>query len=576
MNKQIWSVINGYRGKLSGKVFIEVFAGCSAWLKLLSDGELDDEHKFTGEETKEQLAKVLNDCVDVNFTQYQWDIKGSELTELVTSLKKLLDAKAVSFTDLSCAIKELQNGEGKGGFSVPDELAELGSRLIGENVKSVYCPFSRGVDFAMQWPSSVEKCGESLVDLDVFLSEVHSVLLNNNFHTVNINPIYSPYYLGEGGLKQFDASIAIPPMGMKLKSEEISDIWGRFPEKSLMGEVYFLRHMLAQTSGIAVCFVANGFLFRTAAGEKQFKQEMVNKNWIKAVIALPSNLLPHTGIPISILVMDKTKTSEQVKFIDGSSDVFIDKSSRTRNRLINIERIIEAYNSVESSDISVNAVPHDIFDNDFNLSPSRYVLSDESKEAKEYLSQFDTVKLADLVDIVRPQALKHTEDGSQFFYEFNLSSLDDIGFVHGEGKQIIVSQNDIAKATKQTIQPDDVLVVCKGAVGKVGYVDSDIGDNAIASQAFSVLRIKPHIQSINPEALYQYLTSKYGQQLILELATGTSAMMLSSKDLAAMPIPLFSAEKLNQIKEVRQQIIDTNQRIESLKNKIEVLNNSWL
>ena len=576
MNKQIWSLIDAYSGKLLGEVFIELFAACSAWLKLLSNGELDDEYDFTGDETKETLAKVLNDCVDVNFSQHRWDIKDSQLTQLLASLKKLLEANLITYPELSQVIKELQDREGKGAFSVPNELSELGARLIGANVQSVYCPFNRGADFAMQWPKSVDKCGETLVDSEVFLAEVHNILLSNNFQTVNINPIYSPYYIGDGGLKQFDASIAIPPIGMKLKTEDINDIWGRFPEKSLMGEVYFIRHMLAQTSKTVVCFVANGLLFRSAAGEKQFKQDVVHQNWVKAIIALPSNLLSHTGIQISVLVLDKNKTDKKVKFIDASSDVFTDKSSRTRNRLTNIDRILDAYNSNEESDISSNVVSGQIIENDYNLSPNRYVFSGESKEVKEYLRKFETAKLEELVDIIRPQAVKHVEDGIETFYEFNLSSLNDAGFILGEGKQIKVSQNDVAKANKQTIQANDVLVVCKGAVGKVGFVSDDVDDNAIASQAFSVLRVKSHINAITAEVLYQYLTSKYGQQLLSELATGTSALMLSAKDLNTLEVPLFSTEKLNQIKEVRQQIVNTNQQIESLKSDIENLNNSWL
>ena len=57
-----------------------------------------------------------------------------------------------------------------------------------------------------------------------------------------------------------------------------------------MGEVLQLRHMLAQTSGQVVTFVPSSFLSRTAAGEKQFKQDMIKKGWLHAVIALPEKL----------------------------------------------------------------------------------------------------------------------------------------------------------------------------------------------------------------------------------------------------------------------------------------------
>tara|TARA_R110001583_G_scaffold75830_1_gene208356 strand:+ start:24486 stop:26222 length:1737 start_codon:yes stop_codon:yes gene_type:complete len=578
VNKQILSLISAYRGKLSTETFTEILAACMAWLKLSSNGKLDDEHDFKGTASKELLAKVLNNCVDVHFSSEKWDIDDAQLTKLLNSLLELIKANVVSYTELSEVIKHLHYSEGKNSslFTVPVELAELGAKLIGDNTQSVYCPFLGGSDFAMQWPKAVEKCGESLVGSEVFFAEVHSILLENKFDTVNANPIYTPYYIGDGGLKQFDASIAMPPIGMKLQVDKINDIWGRFPEKSLMGEVYFLRHMLAQTSNTVVCFVANGFLFRTAAGEKQFKQDVVNQNWVKAVIALPNNLLSNTSISISILVLDKNKNDTKVKFIDASSDIFTDKSSRTRNRLVNIDKILEAYSSIEASDISSNAVPGQLIENDYNLSPNRYVFSDESKEVKEYLRQFKTAKLEDLVDIIRPQAVKHVEDGVENFYEFNLSNLDDVGFVSGEGKQICVSQNDISKANKQAIKANDVLVVCKGAVGKIGFADGNIGDNAIASQAFSILRVKPYVKEITAEALYQYLTSKYGQQLLVELATGTSALMLSAKDLNTLDVPLYPAEKLDEISEVRQKVINIFQQIEGLKSDVKQLNESWL
>ena len=580
MNKQIISLIDAYRRKLPLEltVFIQLFAASAAWLKLSHDNKLDEEQCFSGTGNKAQFEKVLNDCVDVNFSEEIWEIKELELTELLNSINELIKAKVTNFEELSRVIKYLQDDAGKKGglFSVPEEVTKLGSMLITGNVQSVYCPFSRGSDFAMQWPKSVKKSGESTVQSEVFLSYVHNILLDNNFETVNADPIFLPHYKGDGGLEQFDASIALPPMGMKLQSQDINDIWGRFPEKSLMGEVYFLRHMLAQTSNIVVCFVANGFLFRTAAGEKQFKQDMLSNKWIKAIIALPENLLPSTGLPVSVVVLDKNKTDNNVKFIDASSSVFADKSSRTRNRLTNIDRIIEAYNSNEESDISVDATPEQIIKNDYNLSPNRYVLSNESKEAKEYLRQFQTAKLADLVDIIRPQAVKHTEKGTDYFYEYNLSSLNEANFVVGEGKEIKVSHNDVVKASKQTIQFNDVLVVCKGAVGKIGFVGDEINHNAIASQAFAVLRIKPHVDAITPEALYQFLTSKYGQQLLTELTTGTSALMLSAKDLNTLKVPLYSVEKLNKIKEIRQSVINTFQQIEDLKSDIKRLNESWL
>jgi len=118
--------------------------------------------------------------------------------------------------------------------------------------------------------------------------------------------------------------------------------------------------------------------------------------------------------------------------------------------------------------------------------------------------------------------------------------------------------------------------VCKGAVGKVAIADKEVVGNSIASQAFAILRIKPHIDSITSEALFQYLVSEYGQLQLTSVATGTSALMISSKDLSTLQVPILNAEKLSKAQEVRKEIVDTYNTIEQLNNKISALNDSWL
>ncbi|WP_372740216.1 N-6 DNA methylase [Neptunomonas sp.] len=584
MNKQIWSLLDNFRGALDAHDFIVQIAACFVWFKQTGTKVIDVQDRFDasiGPATMHMLPSKLEHAVGketIFLPDRRGKLSGEQIYHLMRGLQDLLKAQLVTYKDLSDTLRFSSAGFGKSEYlpHVPNELASLGIKLLGEKTESVYCPFDTGYYFASELPSSSEKKGEAIETTDLYFAEVDKFLLDSNFSIVQNDPIQSPYYVGDGGLVQFDASIAMPPFGLNIRSKEINDIWGRFPEKSLMGEVYFLRHMLAHTFGTVVCFVANGFLFRTAAGEKQFKQDVVNHNMVKAVISLPANLLAKTGIPISILVLDKSKTCNTIKFIDASSDVFTDKSSRTRNRLININRILEAYNSSADTDISVHASPQQVKDNEYNLSPGRYVLSENYKELTRYLSQFETARLEELVEIVRPQALKHSESGEEIYCEYNLSNLDDIGFIQGEGKKICVGQNDIAKAKKQIIKANDVLVVCKGAVGKVGLAGEEIEPNAIASQSFSILRVKPHISSTTAEALYQYLASKYGQLQLSSLATGTSALMLSAKDLNTLEVPLFTIEKLNQIKAVRQQIIDTNKQIQNLKSDIKRLNHSWL
>lgn len=578
MKKQIESVINTFQRGQKSEAFIELFAACAAWLKLTNDNKLVGDQRFEGEGSVEQLANILKCCVDVNFSLGAWDIEDSRLTQLINALDNLIKAKVVTFNELSQIIRQLQDSQNSQAdtFIVPKEITELGAAFIGSAINSVYCPYGGGAEFAESFPESVEKFGETNSKSEVFYAAIHSLLNDTRFNVVASDPIYSPHYIGEGGLRQFDASIAMPPFGLKLNASQVDDIWGRFPEKSLMGEVYFLRHMLAQTSRTVVCFVSNGFLFRTSAGEKQFKQDMIANNWVKAVVALPSHLLPHTSIPISMLILDKNNASDKIAFIDASGEEFSDKSSRTRSKLVNLDEILDALNSKNDTQISVSVTAEQIIENDYNLSPLRYVLSEEEIKLAQFLQSHEVAKLEDLVDIIRPQALKHDDAGTELFTEFNVSNLNDIGQISGQGKVVCVSKNELNQAKKQTIQQNDVLVVCKGAVGKVGILDTSLKPNAIASQAFSILRIKPHINQITATLLFQYLNSNYGQLQLASLVTGTTSLMLSAKDLNSMLIPLLPEEKIEQSKQVRADVITAYKVIEKEKLKIKKLNENYL
>ena len=578
MNKQIESVVNTLRAGQKSEVFIEIVAACAAWLKLTHDNKLDDNQRFTGEASIKELINILNDCVEVNFSPDKWKIEDQMLTKLLNSLNDLIKAKVVTFHELSIAIKQLLASQNHqlGTLIVPNEITELGASFIGSNINSVYCPYGSGAEFAESFPESVEKFGETNNESEVFYAAIHGLLNDKTFNLESSDPIYSPSYIGEGGLRQFDASISMPPFGLKIKASQINDIWGRFPEQSLMGEVYFLRHMLAQTTQTVVCFVSNGFLFRTSAGEKQFKQDMIANNWVKAVVALPSHLLPNTSVPISALILDKQNTADMLTFIDASGEEFSDKSSRTRSKLVNTDKIMNALHSKDDTQISVRVSAKQVIANDYNLSPARYVLSEDEKALAQFLASHQTAKLEDLVDIIRPQAVKHDDVGVERFTEYNVSNLNDIGQISKLGKVVNVLKNDLNRAEKQTIQQNDVLVVCKGAVGKVGVVETQLGSNAIASQAFSILRVKPHINSITPTALFQYLNSKYGQLQLASLVTGTTALMLSAKDLSSMLIPLLPENKIQQANQVRTSVIEAFKQIEQAKLQIKTLNEDYL
>lgn len=232
---------------------------------------------------------------------------------------------------------------------------------------------------------------------------------------------------------------------------------------------------------------------------------------MKAVISLPGNLLTDTSIPVSVVVIDKNKTDDQITFVDASSDHFIEKLGRVKNKLSDVEQVLNLVISEETTAFSKRCSVCDVESMDFNWSPNRYVQSEEEAELSSFLNKFKTAKLSDVADIVRLQAIKHDENGTETFIEHNLTSLNAIGQLAGEGKKLQVSSKDINKAKKQQVKPLDVLVSCRGAVGRIALIDENVPTNTLASQAFAIVRIKPHVEGITSVSLYQYLVSYYGQ-----------------------------------------------------------------
>lgn len=74
----------------------------------------------------------------------------------------------------------------------------------------------------------------------------------------------------------------------------------------------------------------HGVLFRGNA-EVRIRENLIKQGYIKGIIGLPANLFYGTGIPASIIVIDKAKAkpiqfNEKDEVIDGQSIFMIDAS----------------------------------------------------------------------------------------------------------------------------------------------------------------------------------------------------------------------------------------------------------
>ena len=201
--------------------------------------------------------------------------------------------------------------------------------------------------------------------------------------------IRDPKLLDEGELLLYDRVIANPPFSLDEWSREVAenDGYGRFrfgvPPKT-KGDLAFVQHMVAvlNASGRLGVVMPHGVLFRGSA-EGNIRQGLLEEDLFEAVIGLAPNLFYGTGIPASILVMNRDKPAARqgkVLFIDASGE-FEEGSNQNRLRDRDIERMSSTFHTYEDVEKYARVVPlAEIEQNDWNLNISRYVDTSEEEE----------------------------------------------------------------------------------------------------------------------------------------------------------------------------------------------------
>ncbi|MYD85842.1 MAG: SAM-dependent DNA methyltransferase [Acidobacteria bacterium] len=194
--------------------------------------------------------------------------------------------------------------------------------------------------------------------------------------------IRDPKLIDEGELLLYDRVIANPPFSLDEWGREVaeSDGYGRFrfgvPPKT-RGDLAFVQHMVAvlNASGRLGVVMPHGVLFRGAA-EGRIRQRLLKEDLFEAVIGLAPNLFYGTGIPASVLVLNRYKPAARrgkVLFIDASSEF---QEGRNQNQLRDrdIRRIAETFRAHADAEKYARVVPlAEIERNDWNLNISRYV-----------------------------------------------------------------------------------------------------------------------------------------------------------------------------------------------------------
>ena len=362
----------------------------------------------TVEERNKKLVKILNAIGDMQLG----DVKNNSIDAFGDAYEFLMTMYASNA------------GKSGGEFFTPQEVSELLARItvVGkEDVNKVYDPACGSGSLLLQFAKIL---GKDKVRIGFFGQEVNITTYNLCRINMWLHDIdYTKFDIALGDTliepkhwddEPFEAIVSNPPYSIKWEGNDnpllIND--PRFAPAGVLApkskaDLAFIMHCLSwlAPNGTAAIVCFPGVLYRGGA-EQKIRKYLVDNNYIDAIIQLPENLFFGTPIATCIMVLKRSKSDNNILFIDASKE-FIKSGNKNKLTDENIQNILDAYIERKNIDHFVKlASREEVEEFDYNLSVTAYVEPEDTRE------EIDIVKLnAEIEKIVaRQQVLREEID----------------------------------------------------------------------------------------------------------------------------------------------------------------------
>jgi type I restriction-modification system DNA methylase subunit len=384
-------------------------------------------------------------------------------------------------------------------------------------------------------------------------------------------------------LDQWPVAIAAPPWGERSRELLIDDPW--LPPSPLdcpsairdsEARRVFAAHQ--RCSGTTYALVSPGIGFRTSKDLEYFREELVKRNWLDAVIALPSGANAATNLEGLLLVLKKDRaTGTPIKMI--AAHELLNRSKARTGRVWDangVKELAQILNNRSECSYARLITAEELESNGFSFQVSRYLHSEDDLMLKRYLGSRTTMQLGDLAEIKRPVAsLGRQEDDGIEVREVAPGDIDDSGQLRQGSKRIRLPEAALAKGRQQLLEPGDVLLSIKGGLGKVAVVQ-DLEHPTVPGQAFCVVRLRPNAP-LTPAALVQYLRSAVGQTLLGKAGQRPDVAFVPIGEVKSMPVVIPHPSELQRAEALEQESVALSREVEELSRKLQRLSRQgWM
>ena len=471
------------------------------------------------------VCDLIKECI-VSFSDYY--VTGTGINDALYAIDKMTNKEIGELF-----IENATSYGNKEDSSVPNDLSELIFKLFDRDGRTSWIDLNCGNgDFLVtisKLSQNIEILGEDLNYNQTLLTKLrlYFIGIKNNIRQNNV--LDSEY--SEVANFAFVNTPFLLRLGNKTNSYNIHNRFIGKLKSSQNADWLFADRVMQASKERSAILMTEASLMNYIDIEQ--RKEVVNNNLLEGVIKLPANLLSYTAISCSLVIFNKNKKDNVVRFLDASNMCV--KGRRFSE--LNIAEIVDSYNNA-STILNMNS----IIENDYGLNVKRYldvsdIVLNNSVILKEVVHEiFRGVQIpAQTIDEYSKNIYENT---------YKLLSVGDIqnGFFEIKNLQTIV---DDGKFDRYLLRNGDVLVSSKSTKIKTCVIEGVDNVKIIATGSLLVIRCDEN--KINPVYLKTFFDSVNGTKLLESVQTGTAIISINASALLNMKISCIDRDKQDKI-----------------------------